>query len=64
MIKVRRRWLTLKFRLARNRIAVNLIPTAHHAVERPLLVTQNHILPDRVVARLKVALELIGVDAG
>lgn len=57
------RALTLQLGLACNGVAVDLITTTNHAVVGLLVVIPQHVLPQRVVARLELgALEVVGVD--
>ena len=56
--------LTLQLRLPNQRIAVNLITAPDHTVEWSLMVLEQQVFPDGVVARVVFALELVGIDTG
>lgn len=52
----------LQFWLSSDGIAVDLVTTANHAVVRLLVVLEQQVLPDWVVSRRIVALEVVWVN--
>lgn len=55
---------TLQLRLSRDGVTVDLVSAADHAVERLLVVLKQEVLPDRVVSREVLSLEVVRVHAG